>query len=167
MSALFAVLKAIAAVCLAGAIFYVMNLAASGLFTNPGLDQPAYVILPDDAPAAAAVEAPSFEELMASADPARGERAFRDCQACHRVEEGVHAVGPSLYGVIGRDIASFDDFRYSAAFSGLEGVWTPERIDALITNPQGFARGTAMTYSGMRRASDRADLIAYLQTLGM
>ncbi|TCM82670.1 c-type cytochrome [Rhodovulum steppense] len=167
MSALIGVLKSVAALCLALAIFYVMNLAAGALYTQRGLEQPAYVILADDAPAEAAAEAPSFEELLANASAASGERLFRECQACHRVEEGVHGVGPSLYGVVGRDVASFDDFRYSAAFSAIEGVWTPERIDALITNPQGFARGTAMTYAGMRRASDRADVIAYLQSLGM
>ncbi|TCO71956.1 c-type cytochrome [Rhodovulum euryhalinum] len=168
MSAILGFIKFAAALCLALAIFFVVNLASGGLFTNRDLEEPAYVILRDEeeAPAAPAEEQ-SFEELLAAADPAAGERVFKECRACHRVEEGVHMVGPSLYNVVGRAVASVSEFKYSDAMTGLDGEWTPERIDAFITNPRDYAPGTAMTFAGLDKAADRAAVIAYLQSLGM
>ncbi|SIO43512.1 cytochrome c [Rhodovulum sp. ES.010] len=169
MSGLMAFVKIVGGVCIAVVIFTLFNLAASGLYTDRGLDEPAYVVIEDeDAPTdAAPVEEPTFEELLASADPSAGESVFRECRACHKVAEGEHAVGPSLHAVVGRQVASAEGFDYSEAFLALEGEWTPERIDAFIANPQSYARGTAMTYAGLRDAEDRADVIAYLQSLGM
>ncbi|MGC9418146.1 MAG: c-type cytochrome [Rhodovulum sp.] len=168
MSAILGFFKFVAAICIALAILFVMNLAGGGLFTNRGLDEPAYVVLQDeeDQPAEPAEEL-SFAELLAAADPAAGERVFKECRACHRVEEGVHMVGPSLYNVVGRPVGSADGFNYSDAFASLDGEWTPERIDAFIAKPRDYAPGTAMTYSGLADATERADVIAYLQSIRM
>ncbi|TCP44420.1 c-type cytochrome [Rhodovulum marinum] len=168
MSAILGFFKFVAAICIALAIFFVMNLAGGGLFTNRGLDEPAYVVLEnEDDQSAEPAEELSFAELLAAADPTAGERVFKECRACHRVEEGVNMVGPSLYNVVGRPVGSVDSFSYSDAFAGLDGEWTPERIDAFITNPREFAPGTAMTYAGLDDAEDRAAVIAYLQSIGM
>jgi len=168
MTAILGFFKFAAAIFLALAILFVMNLAAGGLFTNRDLDEPAYVVLQDeDAEPAEPAEELSFDELLAAADPADGERVFRECRACHRAEEGVHMVGPSLYNVVDRPVASIAEFSYSDALAGLDGEWTPERIDAFIANPRDYAPGTAMTYAGLSSAADRAAVIAYLQSLGM
>lgn len=104
---------------------------------------------------------------LANADPAAGETVLnRQCATCHSWNEGgPNGTGPNLYGVVGNDIASVAGFNYSGALSGIEGNWTYEQMNAWLTNPGSFARGTSMAYAGLRsprRDADRVNLIAYL-----
>lgn len=109
----------------------------------------------------------SFEEVYAAADPAKGEKAFKACKSCHKLEEGANSTGPYLYGVVGRPIASVEGFGYSDALRALQGEnWTPDHLNAWITNPKEYAPGNKMTYKGMKKIEDRANLIAYLATIG-
>lgn len=129
-----------------------------------------YAIAPveeaDVAEAAPEVEV-TFEELYAAADADKGEKVFGKCKACHKVEEGANATGPTLYGVVNRPMASVDGFGYSDALLALQGgTWAPEEINAYITNPKEYAPGNKMTYAGLKKPEDRADLIAYLATIG-
>lgn len=111
------------------------------------------------------VEGPTFEEVFASADAAAGEGKFRPCSACHQLEAGANGVGPYLYGVVGRAQASAEGFAgYSGSLNTAE-VWSPENLNAFLENPSAYAPGTSMNYSGMRKIEDRADLIAYLDSL--
>lgn len=107
-----------------------------------------------------------FEEVFASADPAAGEGLWRNCRSCHALEDGENGTGPHLYGVVGRDISSVDGFNYSGALVAVAEVWTPENLNGFLENPKGWAPGTAMGYNGMRSVEDRANLIAYLDTIG-
>ena len=107
---------------------------------------------------------PTFEEAFETASADSGERLYRQCQACHRLEDGANAVGPHLYGVVGRDVGSVADFGYSGALSEAADVWTPENLNAFLTDPRSYAPGTSMSYSGMDDIEDRANLIAYLQS---
>lgn len=99
-------------------------------------------------------------------DPAKGERVFARCKACHTIEGGgPNRVGPNLHGVLGRPAASVADYSYSkamkeAAEKGL--VWTPETLDVYLQNPRKVVPGTKMAFAGLPRESDRADVIAYL-----
>lgn len=120
----------------------------------------------DDGGGGSEEEGPTFEEVFASADPAEGEGLFRACQACHAVEDGNNGVGPHLYGVVGREVASVAGFSYSGALVEAADAWTPENLNGFLENPSGYAPGTAMGYSGMRRLEDRANLIAWLDTIG-
>ncbi len=120
----------------------------------------------DDAGAAPVDEGPTFAELFAAADLGNGERAFRNCAACHAVVKGENKTGPYLYGVVGRAVGTAEGFTaYSGALSAVVDVWTPEELNAFLENPRGYAPGTSMAYAGMRKAQDRADLIAYLQSV--
>src|SRR6056297_2705334 len=107
-----------------------------------------------------------FAAMVASADAGNGERLYRRCQACHKLEDGANGVGPHLYGVVGRDIASADGFNYSDALSGIDGAWTLDQLSAWIENPREFAPGNRMGFAGLKDEQDRADLMAYLQTIG-
>ena len=119
----------------------------------------------DDADAEeAADEGPDLATLLASADTAAGEKAFGKCRACHKVD-GSNGVGPHLDGVVNRDKASVEGFNYSNAALEQEGVWAPENIDAFITNPKAYMPGTKMTFAGIKNPVERANLIAYLETL--
>lgn len=106
-----------------------------------------------------------FAEVMASADAAAGEGLWRNCRTCHSNAAGENGTGPSLYGVVGRDVASVDGFGYSGALVAAADVWTPENLNAFLESPRGFASGTSMGYSGMKKIKDRANLIAYLDSL--
>jgi len=105
--------------------------------------------------------------LMAAAradgDAARGEARFQDCAACHKLEAGSNNVGPSLHGIFERKAGALADFRYSPAMKRSGISWTPETLDKFITDPQAMVPANRMPYAGMASASDRTDLIAYLQ----
>jgi cytochrome c len=107
----------------------------------------------------------SFEELMASADVGKGSKVFKKCAACHKLEDGVNATGPYLYGVVGRPIASAAGFGYSGAMSGKGGDWTAEALDTFLTKPSADVSGTSMSFSGLKKQGDRVNLIAYLDSL--
>jgi cytochrome c2 len=116
-------------------------------------------------PAAEAPAESAFAALVAAADVAEGEKVFRRCAACHAVEEGKNKVGPSLYGVVGRDIASVEGVNYSDALKGLDGEWTVDKLSAWIENPRGFAPGNRMGYPGLKDEQDRANVIGYLKSV--
>jgi cytochrome c len=98
-----------------------------------------------------------------AADAGRGEQLFVECAACHTLEKGVHNVGPSLAGIFQRKAGSFDDYRYSPAMKRSNITWTPEELEKFIADPQTVVPANRMPYAGMTNATDRADLIAYLQ----
>ncbi|GAA0457682.1 MULTISPECIES: c-type cytochrome [Sphingomonas] len=104
-------------------------------------------------------------ERLAQADVAQGRRLFRQCAACHTVAPGGgDRNGPNLHGVVGRPVAAGSRrFGYTAALEAIGGIWTPERLDAWLQNPQRFAPGTSMIYAGMPNGVDRADVIAFLR----
>ncbi len=112
-----------------------------------------------------AEEVVDFATLMASADPASGEKVFGKCRACHKLD-GSNGTGPHLDGVVGREIAAVGDYSYSSALAELPGGWTPEELDGFIADPRGYAPGTKMTFAGIPKPEDRVDLIAYLESVG-
>ncbi|WP_377069335.1 c-type cytochrome [Roseovarius ramblicola] len=146
----------------------------------PAADAPAEEAAAEEAPAeeapaeeAAAEEAPAeetggesaFAGMVASADPADGKKVFRRCAACHAVEDGKNKVGPHLYAVVNRDIASVEGFSYSDTLKGLDGDWTVDKLSAWLENPREFAPGNRMGYPGLKDEADRAAVIAYLNSV--
>jgi cytochrome c len=120
---------------------------------------------------AAAPEAKSAPELplaqlLARADPKKGEDDTKPCQACHNFEKGAGVkIGPPLWGVVGRARASVPGFDYSAAMKAKGGTWTFDEIFQFIKDPQAYIPGTKMTFAGEPDPQKRADIIAYLRTL--
>tara|TARA_X000001316_G_scaffold3045_1_gene559 strand:- start:488 stop:1363 length:876 start_codon:yes stop_codon:yes gene_type:complete len=102
--------------------------------------------------------------LLANADVARGERTFKGkCTTCHTIDQGgANGTGPNLYNTVGAEKAHHDGFAYSAALSGMDGEWTYEALNEWLYNPAGYARGTTMSFAGLRRDDDRINVIAYL-----
>lgn len=100
-------------------------------------------------------------------DAAKGEKVFAQCKACHEVEKGINRVGPTLKGMIGRNVASVPDYKYSTAmldFAKTHPAWTDELFLTYIENPKKEVPGTKMAYAGLKKPDDRANLLAYLKT---
>jgi cytochrome c len=103
--------------------------------------------------------------LLATADPKQGEADAALCKVCHTFDKGGAAlVGPNLYDVVGRKIASLEGFNYTPALKAHEGAWTYELLDPWITNPQAFAPGTMMAFPGIPEAKKRANVIAFMRS---
>jgi cytochrome c2 len=101
---------------------------------------------------------------IAEGDPARGQKRFEECAACHTIEPASNNVGPSLAGIIGRRAGDLADFRYSPAMKRSGITWTPETLDTYLADPQKVVPGNRMPYAGLTDAEARADLIAYLRS---
>ena len=160
------ILGAILGTCL---FVLALNITAGAMFSAPKPAKPGYEIAVQEHPAGggAAAAAPDepIEKLLASASPEKGENAAKKCQACHTFNKGEpNRVGPNLFGVVGRDRAAVPGFNYSAAMKGKGGKWTFDDLNKFLINPRGFVPGTAMTFAGLPRGSERADVIDYLNT---
>ena len=103
--------------------------------------------------------------MLASASPQAGESSAKVCLTCHNMGKGQGAkVGPDLYGVVGRPVASVSGFNYSSALKGLGGNWTFDALNKWLDNPRGDVPGTLMTFGGVPSEKQRADIIAYLNS---
>ena len=104
---------------------------------------------------------------LAEGDPVAGEAAFRQCRACHEVGEGAaNRTGPHLNAVVNRAAGSVEDYRYSPAMAESGLVWDAGTLERFLADPRGTVPGTRMSFRGVRDAAERADLVAYLGTLG-
>lgn len=109
---------------------------------------------------------PQFDHLLASASAERGGQVAKQCGICHNFEEGQGPkVGPDLYGVVDRPIASVNGFNYTPALKAKGGKWTFAELNKWLTNPRADVPGTAMTFAGLSNDKQRADVIAYLDSL--
>lgn len=160
--------KAAGALCGALLVFLLGKWAAEELYHVGGHGEQAYVIETggSDTGAAEGQEAgPDINEVMASADIEKGASVFKKCQSCHKLEDGANGTGPYLYGVVGREIASAAGFGYSDALSSMDGEWTVENLDGFLAKPKDWAPGTSMSFAGLRDIEDRANVIAYIDSV--
>ena len=101
-----------------------------------------------------------------AADPANGQKVFRQCQACHVVDKEQNRVGPHLVGIIGREAGTVAGFNYSPAMANSGITWTTDTITAYLADPRGYVNGNRMAFAGLRKPEDIADVIAYLENPG-
>ncbi|MDP2732311.1 MAG: cytochrome c family protein [Hoeflea sp.] len=108
--------------------------------------------------------------LLASADPAKGEAIFKKCAACHTNDAAsANKVGPGLWNIVNRPVATHEGFKYSAAMTefsqGGTVAWDYEQLSQFVTAPKKHVPGTSMGFAGLKKIEDRADLLAYLRTV--
>jgi cytochrome c len=163
--------KAVAAVLVAGIVFFLTGLIGMQLVNEKRPEKPAIAIA--GAPAETAAEAPKPEALppiaplLAKADVATGESTAKKlCTSCHTFTQGGKAgVGPNLYGVVGGPHAHMEGFNYSSGMKAKTGPWTFDELNEWLHKPSSYVPGTRMAFAGISNDQQRADVIAYLRSL--
>jgi cytochrome c len=161
------ILGALLGTCL---VLLAVHIASGAIFEAPVPAKPGYVIeVKQETPAqggtAAKAPAVPIDTLLASASPQRGAQIAKECELCHNLGKGQGAkIGPDLYGVVGRKVASEAGFNYTAVLKAKGGTWTFDALNTWLTNPRADVPGTAMTFAGIDNDHQRADVIAYLNS---
>jgi len=116
-------------------------------------------------PAEVVEEGPPFAELLTVADAAAGEKVFAKCKACHKMD-GTDGTGPHLNGVVDRAKASIAGYAYSDALLAMSAdAWSADNLNGFLINPKGYAPGTKMSFAGLPKVEDRANVVAYMASV--
>lgn len=162
--------KIVAAILIALLLGVVAKKVSSILISPEKLTKPAYEVSVPKTHETGQKEEPKgpepIEPLLAGADIEKGKKIANQCLMCHTLaKDGANKIGPNLYGIVGNKIRHKANYVYSKAFEKIEGHWTFEKISQFLTSPRKDIPGTKMTFAGISKAQDRADVIAYLNTL--
>ncbi len=161
---------------LLGTVFVVMSIAivSDGIFSSPHPEKEGYAVeAAEDSGHGTGGEAPADQPigpLIAAADPKAGEAIYKKCAACHTIDKGgANKVGPNLYGLVDRPVASHEGFAYSAGMKefaqGGSVKWDYDHLSGFLAAPKAYVKGTAMTFAGLKKIEDRAAILAYLRTV--
>ena len=101
--------------------------------------------------------------LLAMGDLDHAKKVWKKCSACHSIKKGgKNKIGPALYSVLGRNVATLDDYKYSKAFVAYGKSWTFEEMNGFLKKPQSYIKGTKMAFAGLRSEKDRASIILFM-----
>ncbi len=146
------------------------TLVSSEFFATERPEKMGYVVegVEETAGAGPAAAPVAIATLLPTADPAKGAEVFKKCASCHTVTQGgANGVGPNLYGTLGEEIGKGKGgYAFSDALSGKGGKWDFESMNAWLTSPKAFAPGTKMSFAGLSKPEDRANVIVYLNAQG-
>ena len=101
----------------------------------------------------------------ADGDPVLGKSVFNKCAVCHTIDPAKKGVGPTLFGVVGRQSATVEGYSSSTAMKAANKTWDAATLDVYLTDPKAMVPGTKMTFAGLPKPEDRANVIAYLATI--
>lgn len=151
-------------VLFAGIVGLGTSIVAGEAFHSEAPEKEGYAIEGAQAAGEGAAEAEKpIEFYLASADPTKGEEVFKKCMACHNdVKGGPNQLGPNLWGVVGAPIGEGRGFAFSDVLAKHGGTWDWDSLSKWLTSPKAFAPGTKMTFAGLSKPEDRANVIAFL-----
>ena len=153
----------------AGIVALGATIVTGQLFKHHPVEAGGYAVESADGGAeGGAAKDPPIALLMQTADATKGAEVFKKCASCHTINNGgANGIGPNLYGTMGEGIGEGKGgFAFSAALSGHGGKWDFESMNAWLKSPKKFAEGTKMSFAGLSKPEDRANLIAYLNAQG-
>ena len=151
-------------VLFAGIVALGASIVASEAFHSERPEKMGYPIegVVEEGAGGAEAEQP-IEFYLASADPAKGEQVFKKCAACHNADKGgANQLGPNLWGVVGAPIGEGRGFAWSDVLAKHGGTWDWDSLSQWLKSPKAFAPGTKMTFAGLGKPEDRANVIAFL-----
>ena len=164
----FEINKIVAAVLLVALLVIGISKLSNVIFYVEKPEKPGYVIeveqeLTTSTAKVAVEEKVDIVALMALGDVTSGEKIFKKCAACHSIiKGGKNNIGPALYNVVGRKIGGVSDYKYSKALIEYGKEWNFEELNGFLIKPAKWIKGTKMAYAGLRKESDRASVIKYL-----
>ena len=166
----FEINKIVAAVLLVALLVIGIGKLSNIIFYVEKPERPGYVLEVDQVSTdIAETSSETVEEkidiaaLMAMGDIATGEKVFKKCAACHSiVKGGKNNIGPALYNVVGRQVGSISDYKYSKSLLEYNKEWTIEELNGYLIKPAKWIKGTKMAFAGLRKEKDRASVILYL-----
>ena len=155
-------------VLFAGIIALGASIVTGEMFKSERPETMGYPIEGVEAEAGAGAEAEKpIAFYLQTADAAKGEAVFKKCAACHNADPGgANALGPALFGTMGKPLAHHPAFAYSDALKGVGGTWDWDNMSTWLSNPKKFAPGTKMTFAGLSNPQDRADVMLFLNSRG-
>ena len=165
--------KIIAAILMVALLVIGLNKIADGVFHVEKPKKPGYKVEIETKLTSASSETTNtvikvdIAAIMANGDVNSGEKIFKKCAACHSVvKDGRNKIGPALYNVVGRTVGGVSDYKYSKALATYDKKWTFEELNGFLTKPSAYLKGTKMSYAGLRKETDRASVIKYLNQNG-
>ena len=165
--------KIIAAILMVALLVIGLNKIADGVFHVEKPKKPGYKVEIETKLTSASSETTNtvikvdIAAIMANGDVNSGEKIFKKCAACHSVvKDGRNKIGPALYNVVGRTVGGVSDYKYSKALATYDKKWTFEELNGFLTKPSTYLKGTKMSYAGLRKETDRASVIKYLNQNG-
>lgn len=154
--------KIVAAICSTLLVFLGLGFFAELAYHPHKSDELSFALAVDESDSGGGEAAVDIGTFFAAADPANGEKIFKKCQACHKLEEGANGTGPYLWGVVDREVDTAAGYGTYSGNLPVGQKWTPENLFHFLENPKKFAPGTTMGFAGLKKPQDRADIIAYL-----
>ncbi len=165
----FEINKIVAAILMVALLIIGIGKVSDLIFYVKKPDTPGYAVEVEEATKVSSTNTEVAEEtvdinaLMAMGDVSHGEKVFKKCAACHSiVKGGKNNIGPALYNVVGRKVASVGDYKYSKALSSYGKEWSLEELNGYLIRPAKWIKGTKMAFAGLRKEKDRASVIKYL-----
>ncbi len=161
--------KIIAAILMVALLVIGLSKIADGVFHVNKPEKPGYKVQVENLSTISASQVSDVAEkidimaVMAQGDIVSGEKIFKKCAACHSINKGgANKIGPALYNVVGRKVGGVADYKYSKALASYDKKWTFEELNGFLTKPSTYLKGTKMSYAGLRKETDRASIIKYL-----
>ncbi len=164
--------KIIAAILMVALLVIGLGKIADGVFHVNKPEKPGYKVEVEGqsttvTQASKVVEKIDIAALMAQGDVSSGKKIFKKCAACHSIKKGgTNKIGPALYNVVGRKVGGATDYKYSKTLASYGKNWTFEELNGFLKKPASYLKGTKMSYAGLRKETDRASIIKYLNESG-
>jgi cytochrome c len=150
-----------------GVVALGLSIVTGMYFNGKAPEKEGFAVAVEDVAGAGAAAAVPIATLLATADIAKGEAAFKKCAACHTIAQGgANGIGPNLWAAMGKAHGHVAGFAYSDALKSIPGNWDWEGMDKWLANPKKYAPGTKMTFAGLGNPAERANLILYMNAQG-